>query len=62
MTLWLDTSALVSLYVPEDGELFKIENNLIRRVEAIFIRGPYGVCSGWSTYEQCRSEDIQDVR
>ena len=25
-------------------------------------RGPYGVCSGWSTYEQCRSEDIQDVR
>ncbi|HYD23611.1 MAG TPA: hypothetical protein VEB68_02360 [Croceibacterium sp.] len=44
------------------GELFKIENNLISRVEAIFIRGPYGVCSGWSTYEQCRSEEIQDVR
>jgi len=44
------------------GELFKIENNQIRRIEAIFIRGPYGVCSGWSTYEQCRSEDIQDVR
>ena len=44
------------------GELFKIENNLITRVEAIFIRGPYGVCSGWSTYEQCRSEEIQDVR
>ena len=34
----------------------------IRRVEAIFIRGPYGICSGWSTYEQCRSEEIQDVR
>jgi hypothetical protein len=44
------------------GELFKIENNQISRVEAIFIRGPYGVCSGWSTYEQCRSEEIQDVR
>ena len=44
------------------GELFKIENNQISRIEAIFIRGPYGVCSGWSTYEQCRSEDIQDVR
>ena len=44
------------------GELFKIENNQIRRIEAIFIRGPYGVCSGWSTYEQCRSEEIQDVR
>jgi hypothetical protein len=44
------------------GELFKIENDRIRRIEAIFIRGSYGICSGWSTYEQCRSEDIQDVR
>jgi hypothetical protein len=44
------------------GELFKIENNLISRVEAIFIRGPYGMCSGWSTYEQCRSEEPQDER
>ena len=46
----------------ELGELFKIEHNKIRRIEAIFIRGPYGVCSGWSTYEQCRSEEIHDVR
>jgi len=46
----------------ELGELFKIEGNRIRRIEAIFIRGPYGVCSGWSTYEQCRSEEIHDVR
>jgi hypothetical protein len=44
------------------GELFKIENGQIGRIEAIFIRGPYGMCSGWSTYEQCRSEKIQDVR
>jgi hypothetical protein len=44
------------------GELFKIENDKISRIEAIFIRGPYGVCSGWSTYEQCRSEEPQDVR
>jgi hypothetical protein len=44
------------------GELFKIEGENIRRIEAIFIRGPYGVCSGWSTYEQCRSEAVQDVR
>jgi hypothetical protein len=44
------------------GELFKIENNKIHRIEAIFIRGPYGMCSGWSTYEQCRSEEIHDVR
>jgi hypothetical protein len=44
------------------GELFKIENGQISRIEAIFIRGPYGMCSGWSTYEQCRSEEPQDVR
>jgi hypothetical protein len=44
------------------GELFKIEGEKIRRIEAVFIRGPYGVCSGWSTYQQCRSERIQDVR
>ena len=44
------------------GELFKVEKGQIRRIEAIFIRGPYGVCSGWSTYEQCRSEEPQDVR
>ena len=46
----------------ELGELFKIEKNKISRIEAIFIRGPYGVCSGWGTYEQCRSEEPQDVR
>ena len=44
------------------GELFKVEKGLISRIEAIFIRGPYGVCSGWSTYEQCRSEEPQDIR
>lgn len=44
------------------GELFKIEGEKISRIEAIFIRGPYGMCEGWSTYEQCRSEQPHDVR
>ena len=44
------------------GELFKIEGEKIRRIEAIFIRGPYGVNSGWSTYAQTRSEQAQDIR
>ena len=44
------------------GELFKVEKGKISRIEAIFIRGPYGMCSGWSTYEQCRSEEPLDVR
>ena len=46
----------------ELGELFKIEGDKIRRVEAIFIRSAYGLNSGWSTYQQTRSEKIQDVR
>ena len=44
------------------GELFKVENGQITRIEAIFIRSPYAMCSGWSTYAQCRSEEVQDVR
>lgn len=44
------------------GELFKVDNGEMSRIEAIFIRGPYGMCSGWSTYSQCRSEEPMDVR
>jgi hypothetical protein len=46
----------------ELGEIFKIEGEKIRRVEALILRSPYGLCSGWSTYEQCRSEQPLDVR
>jgi hypothetical protein len=44
------------------AELFKIENGLIRRVEAVFHRAPYGTPSGWSTFEHAMSESIQSVR
>jgi hypothetical protein len=44
------------------AELFKIENGLIRWVEAVFHRAPYGIPSGWSTYERSISEEIQSVR
>ena len=44
------------------AELFRIENGLIRRVEAVFHRAPYGIPSGWSTFEQAMSETIQSVR
>jgi len=44
------------------GELFKIENGQIRRVEAVFHRAPYGIPSGWSSFEQAMSESIQSVR
>jgi hypothetical protein len=44
------------------AELFKIENGQIRRIEAAFLRGPYGINSGWSTYEQGMSEEPQSIR
>jgi hypothetical protein len=44
------------------AELFKIENGQIRRIEAVFHRAPYGIQSGWSTFEQGYSEDIQIPR
>jgi hypothetical protein len=44
------------------GELFKIEDGKIRRVEAVFHKAPYGIPSGWSTFEQAMSESIQSIR
>jgi hypothetical protein len=44
------------------AELFKIEKGNIRRIEAIFLRSAYGLNSGWSTYEQGMSEEIQSIR
>jgi hypothetical protein len=44
------------------GEIFKIEDGKIRRIEALFHRAPFGINSGWSTFEQGMSEELQDVR
>jgi len=44
------------------AELFKVENGNIRRIEAIFHRCPYGMNSGWSTYELGISDSIQSIR
>jgi len=44
------------------AELFKIEGENIRRIEAIFHRAPYGINSGWSTYERGMSEELQSIR
>ena len=44
------------------AELFRIEKGRIARIEAIFHQAPYGIPSGWSTYEQSISDAIQDVR
>jgi hypothetical protein len=44
------------------AELFKIEKGKIRRIEAILQRSPYGMNSGWSSYEDGLSDKIQIVK
>jgi hypothetical protein len=44
------------------AELFKVENGKIRRIEAVLQRCPYGMNSGWSTYEQGMSDQIQIIK
>jgi hypothetical protein len=44
------------------AELFKIEKGNIRRIEAVLHRCPYGMNSGWSSYDQGLSEEIQNIK
>jgi hypothetical protein len=44
------------------AEIFKIEKGNIRRIEAVFLRSAFGLNSGWSTWEQGMSEEIQSIR
>jgi len=44
------------------AELFKVEKDKIRRIEAVLQRCPYGMNSGWSTYEDGMSDKIQIVK
>ena len=43
------------------AELFKIENGLIGRIEATLERVPYGMTSGWSSWEDGMSDRARDV-
>ena len=45
----------------EIAELFKIQGGLIHRIEAVLTRSPYGMNSGWSTYEQGMSDRMQII-
>jgi hypothetical protein len=43
----------------EIAELFKVEKGLLHEIEAILERSPYGMTSGWSTWEDGMSDKIQ---
>ncbi len=55
------TAGPVQPWTWQIAELFKVENNQIRRIEAILARSPYGLDSGWSTWEQGMSDEMRDV-
>jgi hypothetical protein len=42
-------------------EFFKIEDGKLAEIEAFLTRPPYGMLSGWSTWEDGMSDEIQDV-
>jgi hypothetical protein len=41
----------------EIAELFKIEEGLIREIQAVYQEAPYGMGTGWSTWEQTLSSE-----
>jgi len=43
------------------AEMFRIENGKIRRIEAVLDRVPYGMLSGWSSWEDGMSDRAQDL-
>jgi len=45
----------------EIAEMFKIEKGKIRRIEAILTEVPYGMPSGWSSWEDGMSDRARDV-
>ena len=46
------------------AEIFKVEKGLLHEIEAVLERAPYGMTSGWSSFENGMSDQIQweDVR
>ncbi len=46
----------------EIAELFRIEKGKIRRIEAILTQPPYGMQSGWSSYEDGMSDKARDIQ
>jgi hypothetical protein len=43
------------------AEVFKLEKGKIRKIDAFLQRSPYGMNSGWSTWEQGMSDQVRDV-
>jgi hypothetical protein len=55
------TAGPVQPWTWEIAELFKVQNGKIHKIEALLQRCPYGMNSGWSTWEEGRSDHARDV-
>jgi hypothetical protein len=45
----------------ELAEMFKVENGKLRQIEAVLDRAPYGMTSGWSSWEDGMTDRARDV-
>jgi hypothetical protein len=43
----------------EIAEIFKVRGSQLHEIEAVLNQGLYGMCSGWSSWEDCRSDQPQ---
>ncbi len=49
------TTGPVTPWTWEISEVFRVEHGKIRRIEAVYHRGPYGMGSGWSSWQYAMS-------
>ena len=45
----------------EIAEMFKVENGKLRQIEAVLDRAPYGMTSGWSSWEEGMTDRARDL-
>ncbi len=55
------TSGPVQPWTWQIAELFKVEGGKLHEIEAILQRSPYGMSSGWSSWDQGMSDQMRDV-
>jgi hypothetical protein len=55
------TAGPVQPWTWQIAELFKVQRGKIHKIEALLHRSPYGMASGWSTWEQGMSDHGRDV-
>jgi hypothetical protein len=56
------TAGPVTPWTWQIAELFKVEKGLLHEIEAVLERVPYGMTSGWSSWEDGMSDTIQFSR